>query len=96
MYVLEKLFYGNIGPDMRFFKRDSEYAKFVKIVSDNEEKLNDFFKGAESEEAQRIFSQLMEARSEIAGIEELEYFIEGFRLGAGFMADTFIITGTVL
>lgn len=85
--ILEDLFYGNIDPNANQFDCKSEYGKFVKIVLDNEEKLTAYLGGEE----QHLFSQLINAQSEILRFSELERFIEGFQLGAKFMLDVFLI-----
>ena len=84
--ILEEFYYGNINPNEKCFKRQSEFATFVKIVSDNEEKLIAYLGGEEK----HLFSQLMNAQSEILDTEARERFIEGWKLGARFMLDTFI------
>ena len=38
-----------------------------------------------------LFSQLMNAQSEILDTEARERFIEGWKLGASFMIDTFLV-----
>ncbi len=43
MNIIEELYYGNINPIEKEFKRDSSYAKFMKIFSENEHKLYSFF-----------------------------------------------------
>jgi len=92
--ILEDLYHGNINPSEKCFDRDSEYAKFVKIVSDNEEKLAAFLDGiSAAKEEQHLFSQLINAHLEVLGFSELDRFIEGFQLGARFMMDTFIVPG---
>lgn len=42
MNTLEDLYYGNINPNEKCFDHKSEYAKFTKIIADNEEKLTAF------------------------------------------------------
>lgn len=87
MNILEEFYYGNVNPQEKFYKRESEYATFVKIVSDNEERLSAYL----GDEEQHLFSQLMNAQSEIISIETRERFIEGWKLGAKFMLDTFLV-----
>jgi len=90
--TLEALYYGNIIPSEKCFDRDSEYARFIKIVSENKEKLTSFLNGIPTaQEAQRLFSQLMGAQNELLEFSEQDRFIEGFMLGARFMLDTFLI-----
>ena len=87
MNILEEFYYGNVNPQEKCFKRESEFATFVKIVSENEEKLSAYLGGEEK----HLFSQLMNAQSEILDTETRERFIEGWTLGAKFMVDTFLI-----
>ena len=87
MNILEEFYFGNVNPQEKRFKRESEYATFVKIISDNEEKLS----AGLSNEEKSLLSRLMNAQSEITSIETCERFIEGWKLGAKFMLDTFLI-----
>lgn len=87
MNILEEFYYGNVNPQEKFYKRESEYATFVRIISENEEKLNAYLDGEEK----HSFSKLMSAQSEIISIENRERFIEGWKLGARFMLDTFLV-----
>lgn len=92
MNILEEFYYGNVNPQEKCFKHESEYATFVKIVSANEEKLNAYLNAIPTaQEEQHLFSQLMNAQSEIISIETRERFIEGWKLGARFMIDTFLV-----
>ena len=91
MNILEEMYYGNIRPISKCFDRSSPYGKLVKIISDNEKKLNTYLNTIpEAKEEQYLFSQLMNAQGEVSGISDLERFIEGFQLGARFMLDTFL------
>jgi len=87
--TLEELFNGNINPIEKRFERKSKYAKCVGIISDNEEKLIAFL--SENPEKSELLSQMLDAQSEIHMFSERERFIEGFKLGAGIMLDTFLI-----
>ncbi len=87
MNILEEFYHGNVNPQEQFYKSESEYDAFVKIVSDTEEKLSAYLGGEE----QHLFSQLMNAQSKITSIEARESFIEGWKLGARFMLDTFLV-----
>ncbi len=92
MNTLEDLYYGNINPYEKCFDRKSEYAKFAKIVTGNEEKLTAFLKALpNADEEQHLLSQMINAQSELSQFSEIERFIEGFRLGASIMLDTFIL-----
>ena len=90
--ILDSLYHGNISPYTKCFERNSRYAKFVEIISENEHKLTDYLRGIpNSEEEQHLFSQLMNAHGEVSDFSERERFVEGFRLGARFMLDTFLL-----
>ena len=91
MDILEDLYYGNIRPHEKCFDRDSDYAKFIKIVADDEEKLTAFLSGLPGTEEQlHMLSQMMNAQCELFRFSEYDRFVEGFRLGAGLMLETFI------
>ncbi|NLO43145.1 MAG: hypothetical protein GX109_08980 [Bacteroidales bacterium] len=92
MKVLEDLYYGNINPYEKFFNRKSEYAKLAKIITENEEKITAFLNALpNSEEEQHLFSQMINAHSEITQFSEFVRFMEGFRLGASIMLETFVL-----
>ena len=89
--VLEDLYYGNINPDTKCFDRDSEYAKFLGIVADNEEKLTKFLEAMpNAKEEAHLLSQMTNAQIEVMAFSERDKFIEGFTLGARVMLDTFV------
>ena len=92
MNTLENLYYGNINPTDKCYKQDSEYANFLKIVSDNQEKIIEFLSTQpNSEKEQHLFSQMLNAQSEIDNFAQYDRFIEGFRLGAEIMLETFVV-----
>ena len=92
MNILEDLYYGNINPNEKQFNRKSEYAKFAKIITDNEEKLTAFLNALpNANDEQHLFSQMINAQMEISDFSEFERFMEGFRLGASIMLETFIL-----
>lgn len=90
--ILEDLYRGDLHPQDRDVDPRSEYAVFQRILADNERKLTAFLETiAGADEERRLFTQLLNARQEIAACDELDRFIEGFRLGARIMADTFLL-----
>lgn len=92
MNVLEELYHGNIRPNEKQFDRTSQYARFCEILTENERKLTAFLKALpNAEEEQHLLSQMINAQAEISGYSETERFIEGFRLGARFMLDAFVM-----
>ena len=88
--ILTELFYGNISPIGKTFEKDSKYAAFSAIAAENENLLSAFLKGDEED---HLFSQLMNVQSEILEFTERERFLEGFRLGAKIILDTFVLPG---
>jgi len=76
--VLEELYHGNINPNVKLFIRNTQYSKAMQTLSDNEDLLCKLLEGKEK----KLFLDLQNAQSEINGITSVEYFIEGFRLGA--------------
>ena len=87
MNILEEFYYGSLNLQEKTFQPDSEYAGYIKIVAENEEKLA----ACMNTEERRLLSQLMDAQSEILAAETLDRFIEGWRLGARFMLDTLFV-----
>ena len=83
---LEALYYGEIAPFEKRFKHSPEYLKCVETIASSEEKLT-----ACLNEAERVLlSRLTDAEGDLSEFSILEYFIEGFRLGAAFVMDTFV------
>lgn len=92
MNIIEELYFGNINPNEKCFESNSKYAVLIKTISENEEKLTTYLSSlSESKEEHLLFSQLLNANSEVLRISELDKFIEGFQLGARFILDTFLL-----
>ena len=92
MMILNDLYYGNISPIDKCFNRTSEYARFMEMISNNQEKLTDFLNSLpNAKEQQHLFEQMVNAQGEVSEFSEREKFFEGFRLGAGIMLETFIL-----
>ena len=92
MNIIEELDYGNVTPNAKCFDCHSNYAQFIKTISENEEKLTAYLENqAEAKKEQHLFSQLMNAQGEVLEFSETSRFLEGFRLGAKFMLDAVVI-----
>ena len=92
MNILEDLFYGNIRPSDKQFDRKSKYAKLLGVMTDNIDKLTGFLNSLPNAEKERdMFLEMLNAQGEINAFTELERFIEGFRLGASFMLEIFVL-----
>lgn len=83
---IEELFYGNIDPQARGYKKDSNIRKTSDNATAIEEKLTKKLNDEEKE----LFLDFVNAHSEIMGEASLDSFIIGFRFGARFTYDTFV------
>lgn len=78
MSILEELYYGNIVPNEKCAKLNSEVTELLKLLNRNEVKLTVTFS-----EGQKItFEKYKDCNREISEICEREAFLNGFRLGA--------------
>lgn len=84
--IITELYYGNIDPQARGFKKDSYLQKQMSILSKSEAELTDKLDG----EVKKAFLSFANASNIILGESELDSFIVGFRLGARFIYDTFV------
>lgn len=82
---ITELYYGNIDPQSRGFRKDSYLKKQMSILSDCEQALASRLTG----EDKKTFLSYANASTVILGESELDAFIAGFRLGARFTYDTF-------
>lgn len=84
--IITELYYGNIDPQARGFKKDSHLQKQMSILSKCEAELTNKLEGEEK----KAFLSFVNASNVILGESELDSFIVGFRLGARFVYDTFV------
>lgn len=84
--ILTDLFYGNIDPQARGFKKDSYLQKEMGILSSCEEALTEKLTGDEK----KTFLSFVNASNIVLGESELDSFMVGFRLGARLIYDTFV------
>lgn len=87
MNIIEELFYGNINPNDQTFERGSHYGKAMETVDTVETSLTESLEGREKQQ----FLDMVNAYSDILGVTTVESFIKGFRIGARFVLDTFVI-----
>ena len=83
---IEELYYGNIDPQARGYRPKSPAKKASDSLSGLEEKLTEHLAGEDKE----LFLRFCNAYAELMGECELDTFMNGFRLGARFMMDTFL------
>ena len=83
MHVLEDLYLGDIRPNERFFKRNSQYAKALDEVV----KVGDALTASLNEEEKKLFEDFMDAQREVTVLTDCETFCYAFKLGAKIMMD---------
>ena len=83
--VLEEFACGNISPEPRCIKHNSEYEKAVKTLSDAEAKLRAALNGTE----QDLLNALLEAQGAVGLLANTDKFIYGYRLGVLMMTEVF-------
>ena len=85
MFVLNRLWRGDISPSQRAVRRDSEYEKVLSHLCAVGDKIG----GEMTAEGKELFDDYQMTQAQLASIENEEVFIEGFRLGAQMMLDAF-------
>jgi len=83
MQVLEDLYLGDIRPNERTFKRNTQYAKAL----DELVKAGDALTDGLTEEQKELFEDYMTAQREINVLTDCETFCIAFKLGAKIMID---------
>ena len=83
MQILEDLYLGDIRPNERFFKRNSQYAKALDEVV----KVGDALTASLNEDEKKLFEDFMDAQREVTVLTDCETFCYAFRLGAKIMLD---------
>ena len=78
MNIIEELWYGNISPCARDFKKGSKYSELLGYIVRHEEDLQKRLNDEEKE----ILEKFTECTNEMYGIAEREAFSRGFVLGA--------------
>ena len=78
MNIIEELWYGNISPCERDFKKGSKYSELLGYIVRHEEDLKKRLNDEEIE----ILEKFTEYTNEMYGISEREAFVRGFVLGA--------------
>ena len=78
MGSLEELWYGNISPCERDFKRGSKYSELLGYIVRHEEDLQKRLNDEEKE----IFERFVDCSNEMCCVSEREMFVQGFMLGA--------------
>ena len=83
MFVLDKLYRGNISPIENYPKDNEAYVEAFQKLIDEQYELQKML----SSEAQMQFEKINELERIVDGIAEEECFVEGFRMGVQMMLD---------
>ncbi len=84
MNILEELWYGNIYPNERSVRKDSEYAQALrKVVKEKERLLPNL-----APELRKAIEKLMDVQMEAVAIAERDSFVMGFRLATQILVDS--------
>ena len=84
---IEELYYGNIDPQNSGFEDDESVRRGLRTISENEDWMTEHLTGEEK----KRFLDFADAWSAYNGDATLDGFINGFRLGARFVMDTFVL-----
>lgn len=84
--IIEELYYGNITPSERCFRRTGEYAHILQLVTRNEEELTETL----TEAQKKTFEKFKDNTSELSSMAEVTAFTLGFKLGLRLTAETFV------
>ena len=84
---IEELYYGNIDPQNSGFEADTGVQRELQTISENEDWLTAHLTGEEK----KRFLDYADAWTAYNGDATLDGFITGFRLGARFVMDTFVL-----
>ena len=86
MSTIEELYYGNITPSEREYRRGSEYAHVLQLATRSEEKLIATLTEAQKE----AFGKFKDNTSELSSMTEITAFTLGFKLGLRLTAEALI------
>ena len=78
MGIIDELWYGNISPCEREFKKGSTYSELLGYIVRHQQ---DLLKRMNDEEKE-IFEKFTECTNEMYSMTEREAFVSGFTLGA--------------
>ena len=84
--IIAELFYGNITPSERSYRKTREYAHILQLFTRNEEKLTETLTKAQKETLEKF----NDGTSEISSMTEVSAFTLGFKLGLRLTAEAFI------
>ena len=88
---IRELYYGNVNPQKQQSETNSNCAKAMQKVSENEDRLTELLNGDEK----KLFLDYANAWGEILGGSLEATFVDGFRIGAFFAFDAFACSENV-
>ena len=83
MQILEDLYLGDIHPNERSFRRNSQYARALEEVVKAGDALTDTF----SEKQKELFEDYMAAQREVNVLTDCETYCLAFKTGAKILLD---------
>ena len=83
MYVLDKLWRGELSPNEPCVRYGSEYSEIRHKATE----LSKAIASGLSEEGKRMYQEYQELRERMAYISEEDMFVNGFRIGVGLILD---------
>ena len=84
---IEELYYGNIEPQNKKRRESRNYSREMGVLSKNEDILLEKL----SLEDKKLFLEYVDAWGIVDGESVVDSFITGFRLGAKFTYDVFVL-----
>ena len=84
---IEELYYGNIEPQNRNLKQKKNYSREMNTLSKNEDILLEKL----PLEDKKLFLEYVDAWGIVDGESVVDSFVTGFRLGARFTYDVFVL-----
>lgn len=90
--ILEEFAYGNISPEVQYFKPHSAFGEAMRAVSSNEKKLLSKL----NEEEKIIFQKYIDAQGEVNQLTAVKNVVYGYKLGLLMTAEAFITSGSLI
>ena len=84
---IEELYYGNIEPQNKKRRESRNYSREMKVLSENEDVLLEKL----PLEDKKLFLEYVDAWGIVDGESVVNSFVTGFRLGARFTYDVFVL-----
>ena len=85
MFILDKLWRGEISPSQKYIQSGSQFEKLLDRLCQKE----DLLRSSISPDLKNVFFDYQKIGAEMQDIENRETFYEGFRMGAQLMLDIF-------